>query len=135
MAQPKSRVPLAVGLTAAAGVGYYLYQSGGNAKVAEKKFEADLSSASSRVKGELPGRGKEAEKTAAAWATEKGQQIDNVAEKARNELNKTGESLDSYRKEAGKEAMAKVDKFDATVEKEAAKAKSGISGWFGGSSK
>lgn len=39
MAQPKSRVPLAVGLTAAAGVGYYLYQSGGNAKVAEKKFE------------------------------------------------------------------------------------------------
>lgn len=39
MAQPKSRVPLAVGLTAAAGIGYYLYQAGGNAKVAEKKFE------------------------------------------------------------------------------------------------
>jgi hypothetical protein len=39
MAQPKSRVPLAIGLTAAAGVGYYLYQSGGNARVAEKKFE------------------------------------------------------------------------------------------------
>jgi hypothetical protein len=31
--------------------------------------------------------------------------------------------------------MAKFDKFDATVEKEAAKAKSGISGWFGGGSK
>lgn len=39
MAQPKSRAPLAIGLTAAAGVGYYLYQSGGNARVAEKKFE------------------------------------------------------------------------------------------------
>lgn len=29
--------------------------------------------------------------------------------------------------------MAKVDKFDATVEKEAAKVKNGISGWFGSS--
>jgi hypothetical protein len=42
MAQPRSRVPLAIGLTAAAGVGYYLFQSGGNPKVAEKKFEGKL---------------------------------------------------------------------------------------------
>lgn len=39
MAQPKSRVPLALGLTAAGGVGYYLYSAGGSPKVAEKKFE------------------------------------------------------------------------------------------------
>lgn len=43
MAQPKSRVPMAIGLTAAAGVGYYLYQSGGNPKLAEKKMESTLS--------------------------------------------------------------------------------------------
>jgi hypothetical protein len=28
--------------------------------------------------------------------------------------------------------MAKIDKFDSTVEKKAAEAKSGLSSWFGG---
>lgn len=40
MAQPKSRVPLIIGLAAAGGVGYYLYTAGGNPKVAEKQFES-----------------------------------------------------------------------------------------------
>lgn len=35
----RSRAPLILGLTAAGGVGYYLYGAGGNAKVAEKQFE------------------------------------------------------------------------------------------------
>lgn len=35
----RSRAPLFLGLTAAGGVGYYLYNSGGNAKAAEKQFE------------------------------------------------------------------------------------------------
>jgi hypothetical protein len=39
MAQPKSQLPLILGLTAAGGVGYYLYSAGGNPKAAEKKFE------------------------------------------------------------------------------------------------
>jgi hypothetical protein len=39
MAQPKSRVPLAIGLAAASGIGYYLYGAGGSPKVAEKQFE------------------------------------------------------------------------------------------------
>lgn len=39
MAQTKSRLPLYLGLTAAGGVGYYLYSAGGNPKVAEKQFE------------------------------------------------------------------------------------------------
>lgn len=39
MAQKKSQLPLLLGLTAAGGVGYYLYNAGGNAKVAEKDFE------------------------------------------------------------------------------------------------
>jgi hypothetical protein len=36
----KSRLPFLVGLTAAGGVGYYLYGAGGNAKAAEKQFES-----------------------------------------------------------------------------------------------
>jgi hypothetical protein len=39
MAQPKSQLPLLLGLTAAGGIGYYLYTAGGNPKVAEKQFE------------------------------------------------------------------------------------------------
>jgi hypothetical protein len=42
MAQPKSRIPLNLGLGAAGGVGYYLYTAGGNPKVAEKQFESML---------------------------------------------------------------------------------------------
>lgn len=36
----KSRLPVFLGLGAAGGVGYYLYNAGGNAKVAENKFES-----------------------------------------------------------------------------------------------
>jgi hypothetical protein len=43
----KSRLPLVIGLGAAGGVGYYLYNTGGNAKAAEKKFE----SASTQLSG------------------------------------------------------------------------------------
>jgi hypothetical protein len=35
-----NRAPLALGLAAAGGVGYYLYSSGGKPKVAEKQFES-----------------------------------------------------------------------------------------------
>jgi len=132
MAQPKSRVPLALGLTAAAGLGYYLYGAGGSPKVAEKNFEKDLSKASAKVKSEIPGRTKEAEKTGEAWAAQAGAKVDSAAEKARAELAKAEGKFDQYRKEASKDALAKIDKFDAAVEKEAAKAKSGISSWFGG---
>lgn len=40
MAQQKSRLPLILGIGAASGVGYYLYNAGGNAKAAENKFES-----------------------------------------------------------------------------------------------
>lgn len=97
MAQPKSQLPLLLGLTAAGGVGYYLYTAGGNPTVAEKQFEgmytsldqdyrakwltvpsADTSKASAKVKGELPGRTKEAQKTGEAWASEAGAKIDSA---------------------------------------------------------
>lgn len=38
----RSRAPLLLGLTAAGGVGYYLYGAGGSPKVAEKQFEGEL---------------------------------------------------------------------------------------------
>lgn len=97
MAQPKSRVPLALGLTAAGGIGYYLYGAGGSPKAAEKQFEgwysvqcyvkashvliellADASKASAKIQGELPGRGTQAKKQGEAWATEAGNKLDSA---------------------------------------------------------
>ena len=37
----RSRLPLALGLTAFGGLGYYIYSAGGSPKVAEKKFERE----------------------------------------------------------------------------------------------
>jgi vacuolar-type H+-ATPase subunit H len=37
-----------------------------------------------------------------------------------------------YKDKTGKELNSAIDKFDNTVEKKAAEAKSGISSWFGG---
>lgn len=53
-------------------------------------------------------------------------------DQARSGLSKTEKSISDYRMEVGKEAMAKIDKFDNAVEEKAAQAKSGIAGWFGG---
>lgn len=39
---------------------------------------------------------------------------------------------EAYGKDAGHTAMKKIDEMDRTVEKEASKAKSGVSSWFGG---
>lgn len=72
----KSKAPVFFGLTAAGGIGYYLYSAGGNPKAAEKKFESmpvtlflrsrnlmlttaipgDIHKASAEVKSHLPGR-------------------------------------------------------------------------------
>jgi len=128
----KSNLGLYLGVAAAGGVGYYLYTAGGSPKVAEKKLEADLSKASAKIKSEIPGRGKEAQKKGEAWASEAGLKIDNATDKARAEFAKAEGKLDAYRKEAGKDVTAAINKFDNTVEKETAKAKSGISSWFGG---
>jgi len=132
MAQPKSRFPLILGGTAAAGLGYYLYTAGGNPKVAEKQFESDISRASAKVKSEIPGRGKEAQKEGEKWASEAGAKLDSATDKARAELAKAEGKFDQYRKEASSEALKKIDAADRKIEDGAAKAKSGISSWFGG---
>jgi len=50
------------GLAVAGGAGYYLYSAGGNPKVAQKEMEHDAATAARKLKGDLPGRDKEAKK-------------------------------------------------------------------------
>ncbi|KAI9881455.1 MAG: hypothetical protein M1830_000017 [Pleopsidium flavum] len=142
MAQTKTRIPLYLGLTAAGGVGYYLYSAGGNPKVAEKQFEHDAAKLSAKMKGELPGREHEATKKGEELAVKAGATIDREvdytrakfteAEKNAEKLAAEGrQKLDQVRKEAGKELHQTIDNFDKTVERKAVEAKNGISSWFG----
>lgn len=98
----RSRVPLVLGLTAAGGVGYYLYGAGGSPKVAEKNFEgttqdytltrhfpvntvthqfttiADAHKASAKIRSEMPGRGSQAQKEAEAYGQQAGAKFDSA---------------------------------------------------------
>ncbi|RFU79759.1 calcofluor white hypersensitive [Trichoderma arundinaceum] len=130
----RSRMPLVLGLGAAGGIGYYLYSAGGNAKAAEKKFESDAHRASATVKDKLPGRSPNAEKEFKGYGQEAGAKIDKAWAEADREAGKLKSNAEAYAKDAKSEALRAVDKFDHKVEDGAAKAKSGISGWFGGSS-
>ncbi|KAK9774460.1 putative Calcofluor white hypersensitive protein [Seiridium cardinale] len=163
----RSRAPLFLGLTAAGGVGYYLYSAGGSPKVAQKQAEAcavlsaqtsptppsnqiimatpaahmltcdpllaDAHKLSAKVKGELPGRGKEAEKRTEQYGAEAGAKFDSAVSKSQAEIAKAKAEAEAYAKDVKANTLKKVDEFDRKVETEAAKAKSGISSWFGGS--
>ncbi|KAI1773574.1 hypothetical protein F4818DRAFT_443412 [Hypoxylon cercidicola] len=128
----RSRAPLAFGLAAAGGIGYYLYSAGGDPKVAQKKAEADAHRASAQFKSELPGRGEQARKDAEKYGTEAGSKVDSALNKSQAELQKAAQDTEAYAKDAKAAALKKVDEFDKKVEAEASKAKSGISSWFGG---
>ncbi|KAI0146969.1 hypothetical protein GGR57DRAFT_280518 [Xylariaceae sp. FL1272] len=128
----RSRMPLALGAAAAGGIGYYLYTAGGDAKVAQKQAEADAHRASAKIKSELPGRGKEIEKHAEKYGAEAGANVDSAIQKTQAELARARAEAESYGKEAKDAALKKIDEFDKKVETEAAKAKSGLSSWFGG---
>ncbi|KAK6600928.1 hypothetical protein H4I95_07910 [Botrytis cinerea] len=132
MAQRSSRAPLYIGLAAAGGVGYYLYSAGGSPKVAEKQFESDLSRASAKVKSEIPGRSTQAQKEAEKWGSEAGAKLDSAGQQARAELAKAEGKFEQYKNDAAQTTMKKIDEVDRKIEAEAAKAKSGISSWFGG---
>ncbi|RKU45687.1 hypothetical protein DL546_006360 [Coniochaeta pulveracea] len=131
----RSRAPLIIGGAAAAGVGYYLYSSGGKPKVAEKKFESDMHHAAAKVKGELPysGIGAEAEGKRVGAAT--GEKLDQAVATAERELAKAKSEAEAKAKEAKAETLKKIDDFDRTVERKTAEAKSGISSWLGFGSK
>ncbi|KIV82326.1 hypothetical protein PV11_04445 [Exophiala sideris] len=124
------------GLALAGGVGYYLYNAGGDPKVAEKKMEADAHRLSAQIKNDLPGsmasKGKEAEKRGEALTASVGREFDRTSAEAKAKLAEAEAKAKEVGQKASKEANAAIDKFDKTVEKEAAKAKSGISSWFGG---
>ncbi|KAI9673065.1 MAG: hypothetical protein M1829_004379 [Trizodia sp. TS-e1964] len=126
------QISIALGLAAAGAGGYYLYSAGGNPQVAKKQIEYDASRASAKVKSELPGSGKQIEKKGEEWATRAGAKIDSTIDDARAKLDRAGKDADQYRKDAAKDLQNKIDKVDKKVEEGAAKAKSGVSGWFGG---
>ncbi|KAI0170828.1 hypothetical protein BJ166DRAFT_204864 [Pestalotiopsis sp. NC0098] len=128
----RSRAPLYLGLTAAGGVGYYLYSAGGSPSVAQKQAEADAHKLSAKVKGELPGRGQEAEKKAEAYGKEAGQKFDNALQKSQAEIAKAKADAEAYAKDVKASTLKKVDEFDRKVETKAAEAKTGLSSWFGG---
>ncbi|UNI20813.1 hypothetical protein JDV02_006866 [Purpureocillium takamizusanense] len=131
----KSRMPLILGLGAAGGVGYYLYSAGGNAKAAENKFESDVHKASANVKAHLPGSSPNAEGQLKGYGAQAGEKIDKAWAEADKQASKLKSETEAYAKDAKAEALKAVDKFDHKVEEGAAKAKGGISSWFGGGSK
>ncbi|KAH9892355.1 hypothetical protein F4778DRAFT_784718 [Xylariomycetidae sp. FL2044] len=122
----RSRVLPALGLTAVGLGGYYLYSAGGDTKVAQKQAEVDAHKLSSKVKSEIPGRGKEYEKEGEKLGTQIGSKFDSTLDKAQAELKRA----EAYAKETKDETMKKVNEFDKKTEAEASKAKSGISSWF-----
>lgn len=109
-----------------AGAGYYFYKAGGDPKVAQKKAEADAAKLSSEVRQNLPGQGKEVQKNAEAGISELGSKLDQYRKDAASQLDKTS-------KDVSVSANQAIDKFDQKVNDGAAKAKSGVSSWFGGS--
>ncbi|KAK1255296.1 hypothetical protein MKX08_009291 [Trichoderma sp. CBMAI-0020] len=131
----RSRMPLVLGLGAAGGIGYYLYSAGGNAKAAEAKFESDADRVAAKIKGKLPGDSPNAEKEFKKYGEEAGAKLDKAWADADREAGKLKSNAESYAKDAKSETLKAIDKFDRKVEDGAAKAKSGVSGWFGGSSK
>ncbi|ROV88936.1 hypothetical protein VPNG_10206 [Cytospora leucostoma] len=127
----RSRAPLYVGLAAAGGIGYYLYGAGGNAKAAEKHFEADVYRGAARVQGELPHRDHKAETDLKHYGKEAGAKLDQTVAKSQAELHKAKLEAEAYAKDAKAATLKEIDHFDKKVEEGASKAKSDISSWFG----
>ncbi|KIW11599.1 hypothetical protein PV08_10900 [Exophiala spinifera] len=120
------------GLAVAGGAGYYLYSAGGDPKVAQKKVEADAHKISAEIKNDLPGRGKEAEKKGEVFAAQAGREFDRASAEAKAKLAEAEAKAKEVSQKTGTQINSAIDKFDKTVEEKAAKAKSGISSWFGG---
>ncbi|KAF2154986.1 hypothetical protein K461DRAFT_291885 [Myriangium duriaei CBS 260.36] len=139
-----------LGLTVVGAGGYYLYQAGGDPKVAERKAEHDAARVSTSIKDRLPGREKEVKTEAKVLGEQAGAKIDSAYDAARSRAAEAESRVSGYasdaskrlehaRQETGKTLNNAVDKFDRSVEQgaakiqeEATKAKGGISSWFGG---
>jgi len=119
-----------LGVAAAGGVGYYLYNAGGDPKVAQKKMEADASRLAANLKEDIPGRGKEVKKDAEATMSQAGSKFDQASYDAKAKLSEAEAKARDMSQKAGKDISAGIDKFDKAVEDKAAQAKSGLKGWF-----
>ncbi|KAI0601659.1 hypothetical protein F4775DRAFT_408026 [Biscogniauxia sp. FL1348] len=130
----KSRLPLALGVTALGGVGFYLYSAGGDTKAARKQAEGDAH----KFKGRVQDREQQAVTDAEKLGKQAGAKFDNAVRsvsKTQAELQKAQADAEARSKEVKDAALKKVNEFDKKVEDEASKAKSGLSGWFGGANK
>ncbi|KAK0728686.1 hypothetical protein B0T26DRAFT_673176 [Lasiosphaeria miniovina] len=128
----RSRAPLALGLAAAGGVGYYLYSAGGSPKAAEKKFESDAHRVAATIKGEVPRSGVGAEAEGKKYGQEVGVKVDSAVATTNRDLSKAKSEAEAYAKNAKAETLKKIDEIDRKVEEGAAKSKSYLSSWFGG---
>ncbi|KAK5276225.1 hypothetical protein LTR40_011900, partial [Exophiala xenobiotica] len=76
--------------------------------------------------------GKEVEKKGEALTSQAGREIDRASADAKAKFAEAEAKAKEMGQKTGTQINSAIDKFDKTVEKEAAKAKSGISSWFGG---
>ncbi|KAK4109453.1 hypothetical protein N656DRAFT_783040 [Canariomyces notabilis] len=129
----RSKAPLAIGLAAAGGVGYYLYSAGGSPRAAEKQFESDAHHVAAKIKGESPTyRQTDAEAQGRKLGQEAGAKVDSAIETVNRETSKAKSEAESYAKAAKADTLKKIDQFDHKVEEKAAQGKSWFSSWFGG---
>ncbi|KAK3989275.1 hypothetical protein QBC44DRAFT_327881 [Cladorrhinum sp. PSN332] len=145
----RSRAPIALGAAAAGGIGYYLYSAGGNPRVAEKKFEADAQRASAKLKehtSNYDSQSPVSSRSSSSFRTDEsaeqkgrrvgqdvGGKIDNAVNTINRDLSKAKHETEAYAKQTKADTLKKIDEFDRTVEEKAAKSKSYLSSWFGGS--
>ncbi|KAK3301416.1 uncharacterized protein B0H64DRAFT_37712 [Chaetomium fimeti] len=127
----RSKAPLAVGLAAAGGVGYYLYSAGGSPRAAEKQFESDAHHVAAKIKGEVPQRSTDLEREGRRVGKEIGARVDNAVDTVNRDVSKAKSETESYAKSAKADTLKKIDEFDRKVEDGASKSKSYVSSWFG----
>jgi uncharacterized protein YicC (UPF0701 family) len=127
----RSKAPLAIGLAAAGGVGYYLYSAGGSPRAAEKQFESDAHRVAAKIKGEVPHRSTDLESEGRRVGKEIGAKVDDAVETVNRDVSKAKSEAEAYAKGAKADAFKKIDEFDRKVEDGASKGKSYVSSWFG----
>ncbi|KAK4151406.1 hypothetical protein C8A00DRAFT_17166 [Chaetomidium leptoderma] len=127
----RSRAPLAIGLAAAGGVGYYLYSAGGSPRVAEKQFESDAHHVAAKIKGDTPHRSTDAEHQGRKVGQEVGSKVDHAVETVNRDISKAKGETEAYAKATKADTLKKIDEFDRKVEEGASKSKSYLSSWFG----
>lgn len=138
-------MPLYLGLAAAGAVGYYLYQSNGQPKVALEQAELDAKKAVAYGQNQADRGRKSAEQLgqeAGAQFDKAGKRIDGAydravddaktrVDQARSRFEQEKDVLDKKLANAGTQIQSGIDKADAKVEEAAGKTKKGVSSWFG----